>query len=202
MDRVLLLSGVNVARGDLVLRADVSFALSAGEVCHLVGQNGAGKSTLLMQIAGMLPTPKGTIDAKPLVYVGHAVGISELLTVEQNLRFLTALYDTKPSGEDLQAALAAVGLLGYQDLRGGELSAGQTRRAALAKLWLLDAKTAPLWLLDEPFTALDTAMTQRLFAKIQDFAKSGGAALFTSHQAAPIATSIVDLADFCEVDDA
>lgn len=201
---LLSLSQVAIARGEFVLCRDVSFALHQGDICHLVGENGLGKTTLLLQIMGLLPTTTGTIDyfgqkyAKGAVYIGHQSGIHEQLSVAQNLRFLLSLYQITPSDAKLEAALAAVGLAGYQNIKSGELSAGQMRRVGLAKLWLLDAKIAPLWVLDEPLTALDTAMVAALSSRLHAFAQDGGAVLLTSHQPLTVATKIINLADYAQ----
>lgn len=202
---ILTLHNVTVARGDFVLCDGVNLTLGAGDICHLVGQNGLGKTTLLMQITGILPTLSGQIDyqgkhnAKGAVYVSHQTGIHENLSVAQNLSFLVALYGICPTSEEIEVALAQVGLAGFGDVKVGELSAGQGRRVGLARLWLLDTNHAPLWVLDEPLTALDVAMVIKLSGRIIDFAKSGGAVLITSHQALDIATMTVNLTDFVQM---
>lgn len=205
---ILTLQNVTVARGEFALCQGVSFALTAGDICHLVGQNGLGKTTLLMQIMGILPTLFGQIvyqdkpNAKGAVYVSHQTGIHESLTVAQNLTFLLSLYGMQPKPADIDKALGAVGLGGFEQVQAGELSAGQSRRVGLARLWLLTPSIAPLWVLDEPLTALDVAMVDKLAQRICAFAKEGGAVLMTSHQALGFGTMTVDLANFmASVDD-
>lgn len=198
----LTLKNVAVARGEYVLCDKVSFVVEAGDICHIIGENGLGKTTLLMQIAGLLPTIKGDIDYQGLssatgaVYLGHQAGLNDKLTVAQNLQFLLALYQITLSAQALAQALAQVGLFGFDDVVAGELSAGQTRRVGLARLWLTPKSVAPLWLLDEPLTALDKAMSEQLLARFGEFASDGGAIILTSHQPIAIANQCVDLAGF------
>ncbi len=201
---IVALKNLSVQRGEFVLCHDVSFELYQGEIAHLVGENGLGKTTLLMQLMGMLPIVTGAVEylgqasAKGAVYVGHQAGIHELLNVAQNLRFLASLYQLTPSDEEIAAALSAVGLSGYQQINSRELSAGQSRRVGLAKLWLVDASVAPLWVLDEPLTALDVAMVDVLLARIHTFAKQGGTVLLTSHQPLSIATKTINLTKYIQ----
>ncbi len=199
---ILSVNGLNVARGEIILCYGVDFVLNQGDICHLLGENGLGKTTLLMQLVGLLPTLQGQIDylgnpwAKGAVYVPHQTGVHESLSVAQNLRFLLALYGQAPSDERLGWALSQVGLSGYQDVPAGELSAGQTRRVGLARLWLLTPSIAPLWILDEPLTALDVKMVVQLAGRIDEFAKQGGVVLFTSHQPLAVATKTLDLMNY------
>lgn len=186
----------------MVLCQGVTFALDAGDICHLIGKNGLGKTTLLMQIAGILPIVEGSLDyqnqplAKGAIYVLHQTGIHENLSVQQNLRFLLSLYGVSPNKHRLNEALAAVGLYGFDEVKVGELSAGQARRVGLARLWLMEPNHAPLWVLDEPFTALDVAMIKTLSSRLRQFAQAGGAVLLTSHQSVHCANKVVDLATF------
>lgn len=191
------LDNISVQRGDFVLCDGVSKSLMAGDVCHLIGENGLGKTTLLSQLAGLLPIMTGAFVCRvPMVYVSHQLGISGHLTVAQNLRFLLSLYGVAADEALIERALAAVGLQGLQDVSSAQLSAGQTRRVGLARLFVLDVSHAPLWLLDEPLTALDVQMTAALEARIGEFAKSGGAVLMTSHQATRATNGVLDLAEF------
>ena len=109
-----------------------------------------------------------------LLYIGHKPGIKAGLTALENLAF----FHQVPEAE-LWQALARVGLAGYEDLPAGQLSAGQQRRVALARLWL---SRAPLWILDEPFTALDKTGSAALLARLRAHAETGGLVLLTSHQ--------------------
>lgn len=193
----LTLIDVDVQRGDFILCQGVNLTLQAGEICHLVGENGLGKTTLLHQITGLLPTQTGQINTQaPPVYISHQLGISKDLTVAQNLRFLLALYGAKSDNDTLDVALDAVGLYGLANTSSAQLSAGQTRRIGLAKLFVLDVCHSDLWLLDEPLTALDVSMVTKIETRMQDFAKAGGAIVATSHQTMQGANKHLDLTEF------
>lgn len=200
---LLELEDLSVQRGDVPLCEAVNLQLAAGQVCHLVGANGAGKTTLLMQLAQLLPILQGHVryrgqkqpDFVPL-YVSHQLGIHPNLSVAQNLTFLLNLYGMSPSYQQLDEALSWVGLRGYESISSSQLSAGQTRRIALARLYLMTVQMAPLWLLDEPFTALDVEMVAQLSARISEFAASGGAVLMTSHQPVTVADQVLDLSEY------
>lgn len=194
---ILMLENVFVQRGDFVLCQDIDLSLMAGDICHLVGENGLGKTTLLNQIAGLMPTPQGKIHLtdRP-IYVSHQLGINKDLTVAQNLRFLLSLYQAPYDDEALDFALDKVGLYGLGDIPSIQLSAGQQRRIGLARLFILKPNHTPLWLLDEPLTALDVAMVDKLEKCMADFANSGGAILTTSHQRLQGTTMQLDLMEF------
>lgn len=193
---ILQLHQVAIGRGDFILCNDVNLTLHAGDVCHLVGENGLGKTTLLNQISGLLPVTHGTITKSPLAYIAHQLGISPALTVAQNLRFLLSLYDIQADDDMLDTALDMVGLYGLGNTSSVWLSAGQKRRIGLARLFIMTSNHAPLWLLDEPLTALDMTMVAKLEKRIGDFASKGGAVLATSHQAMQGANCILDLTEF------
>ena len=191
---VLTLDEMTVQRGETPLCEGVTLHLSAGSICHLIGANGTGKTTLLMQLAGLLPVLTG-LPIQPL-YVSHQLGIHPNLTVAQNLTFLLNLYGITPSATDIDDALTWVGLQGFETISSSHLSAGQTRRITLARLYLLTPAITPLWLLDEPFTALDVDMVARMEARLCDFAQAGGSILMTSHQAVGVANQMLDLSDY------
>lgn len=194
------LDGIDVQRGEFVLCQAVSIKLYAGDVCHLVGENGLGKTTLLSQLAGLLPIISGRFsqDANHvgMVYVSHQLGVSPHLTVAQNLRFLLSIYGVDCDDQTVDFALSQVGLQGLEDASSAQLSAGQTRRIGLARLFVLTPQQAPLWLLDEPLTALDVEMVTVLENRIRQFAKAGGAVLMTSHQATAATNRVLDLSEF------
>lgn len=193
---------VTIQRGEFPLCEGVNLLLHQGDICHLVGENGTGKTTFLMQLAGLIPVIEGkvfwqgqeSLPNQPL-YISHQVGIHLQLTVAQNLRFLLALYGIKPTAEALEQALDWVGLGGYEDIQCYQLSAGQTRRVGLARLWFgLQQVTAfPFWLLDEPLTALDINMIAKIETMLQTFATQGGTVLMTSHQTVAVANKQLDL---------
>jgi len=203
---VLALNNVTVQRGETPLCAGVDLQLAAGDICHLIGANGTGKTTLLMQLAGLLPVLTGLISyqgraslpVQPL-YVSHQLGIHPNLTVAQNLTFLLNLYGITPSAYDIDEALAWVGLQGFETISSSHLSAGQTRRITLARLYLLSPDVTPLWLLDEPFTALDVDMVARMQERLQAFAAAGGAIIMTSHQAVDVSNQVLDLSAYLDL---
>ena len=200
---LLVLDELTVQRGEIPLCEGVTLNLAAGSICHLVGANGTGKTTLLMQLAGLLPVLSGevvyqgtvSLPVQPL-YVSHQLGIHPNLTVAQNLTFLLNLYGISPSSADIDDALTWVGLQGFETISSSHLSAGQTRRITLARLYLLTPEVTPLWLLDEPFTALDVDMVARMEDRLREFATAGGAILMTSHQAVGVANQVLDLSDY------
>ncbi|WP_352288601.1 heme ABC exporter ATP-binding protein CcmA [Psychrobacter sp. GW64-MNA-CIBAN-0177] len=200
---LLTLDELTVQRGEIPLCEGVALDLPAGSICHLIGANGTGKTTLLMQLAGLLPVLSGevyyqgsaSLPIQPL-YVSHQLGIHPNLTVAQNLTFLLNLYGISPSVADIDDALAWVGLQGFETISSSHLSAGQTRRITLARLYLLTPDVTPLWLLDEPFTALDVDMVARMEDRLRDFATAGGGILMTSHQAVGVANQVLDLSDY------
>ena len=200
---LLALEELTVQRGEIPLCEGVTLQLSAGSICHLIGANGTGKTTLLMQLAGLLPIFSGEViyqgqsglPIQPL-YVSHQLGIHPNLTVAQNLTFLLNLYGITPSAADIDNALTWVGLQGFETISSSHLSAGQTRRITLARLFLLTPDVTPLWLLDEPFTALDVDMVARMEERLCEFAQAGGSILMTSHQAVGVANQVLDLSDY------
>ena len=200
---LLALDKLTVQRGEIPLCEGVTLNLATGSICHLVGANGTGKTTLLMQLAGLLPVLSGEVIyqgaisfIKQPLYVSHQLGIHPNLTVAQNLTFLLNLYGISPSTADIDDALTWVGLQGFETISSSHLSAGQTRRITLARLYLLTPEVTPLWLLDEPFTALDVDMVARMEDRLREFATAGGAILMTSHQAVGVANQVLDLSDY------
>lgn len=163
-------------RDGRVLFDGLGLTLPAGQCLELRGPNGSGKSTLLRAIAGLFPDYGGTIVARESLYLGHRPGISALLTAEENLRWYQAL---RPGPGSVASALAQVGMAGYERVACQRMSAGQQRRVGLARLLLCQA---PLWLLDEPLTALDSAGTELVRRLIAGQLERGGAVLCATHQ--------------------
>ena len=130
-----------------------------------------------------------------LLFIGHLAGVKQSLTPRENLQFLANLHGTTVySLDQIDVALAQVGLYGYEDMPGHQLSAGQNRRIALARLYL---NQATIWVLDEPYTALDTQAIKKLEALFVRHAEQGGCVVFTSHQAPAIQTlRILSLSDY------
>ena len=178
----MLLQATQVAieRGDRRLLSDVDLSVSGGEIWQLVGANGVGKTSLLRGLAGVarLGVTGEIRHAGAFLYLGHASALKSSLSPVDNLRWHPAS-DVTASVSRICEALGAVNLAGYEYRPVGSLSAGQQRRVALARLLLSDS---PLWLLDEPFTALDVAGCEWLEACVRRHVNAGGATVFTSHQ--------------------
>lgn len=196
---LLRLSGAGLAceRGDRQVFAGLDFTVSGGETLALTGPNGAGKTTLLRVIAGLLRPSAGRLvleggDGESIVaeqahYVGHQDALKPALTVAENLKFWAAfLGGSAVVASQVAAALEAVGLGALADLPAGYLSAGQRRRLALARLV---AAWRPLWLLDEPTAALDTASQATLGELMQAHLVAGGIIVAATHGPLPVAAS-------------
>ena len=179
-ERLLNLVNLSCEREGRRLFSGLNLSLAAGEVTALTGPNGSGKSTLLRCITGLYPDYEGDVEAASISYLGHRPAVSPSLSVLENLRWFASLSPAgTSSAADLVERLDAVGLAGYEDVLCGRLSAGQHRRVALVRLGLDDS---PLWLLDEPFTALDVNGQDLVRSLIADHRARGGAVLCATHQ--------------------
>ena len=178
--------------GNKPLFADVSFALQAGQALHLEGDNGVGKTSLLRIICGLSPADAGevcwhdktiqqnaTAFRSSLFYLGHGLSLKEELTALENLMSDAAVSGRTLSQAQALVALARMGLRGREHLPLRVMSQGQKRRTALARLI---ASQAPLWVLDEPFVALDAKAVDGLRGLLAEHVTNGGMVLFTSHQ--------------------
>jgi len=177
-------------RDDRVLFEDLNFSLSAGQLLQIEGPNGCGKTSLLRILCGLTLPTEGIVywnnqDIQSirsdygaiLTYIGHTQGVKAELTPLENLAMARALAAT-PTNVDLADALSQVGLYGFEDVPTRTLSAGQQRRVALARLLINDAA---LWILDEPFTALDKKAIAMVEEWLNTYTKGGGMAVLTSH---------------------
>lgn len=176
----LAVSGLGCERDDRMLFRDLAFAARHGEIWQITGANGSGKTTLLRILTGLHGFYEGRVDwsspAEPdLLYIGHQPGVREELSARENLQYSRAL--SGQSG-DIDGALAALDLFGFEDVPAAHLSAGQKRRIALARLWLTGKN---LWILDEPYTAIDQDGIQRLDARFRQAAGDGVLVIYTSH---------------------
>lgn len=193
-------SGLECIRGERVVFRGVSFALGAGTMMELRGANGSGKSSLLRMMAGLLPPSAGSIawNGVPIArepdahrarvaYVGHQDGVKGMLTVAENLLFWAALRGTT---EHLAGAIAHFNLGTLIDMPARHLSAGQRRRVALARLL---ACPAPLWLLDEPATALDAEAQATLERAVANHVAQGGMVAMATHDESRRAALRLDL---------
>ena len=188
--------GLSCIRGDRLLFEDLSIRVSAGEVVQIHGPNGSGKTTLLRILCGLQPpagghvrwrgrtvTPGAPEMRADVQYVGHAGGVKLDLTPRENLDVAIAL-GARPTGTTADAALARLGLRRFRDVPARTLSAGQRQRVALARLLTC---AAALWVLDEPFTALDARGVAVVDAMLREHTGAGGGAMITSHH--PVALS-------------
>jgi heme exporter protein A len=183
-------------RGDRPLFSGLDFQIQSGQWLHVRGSNGAGKTSLLRQLAGLSRPADGHVlwngtdiaragDAyrRALLYIGHPSGVKDDLTVLENLRISASIDGTALDETAAMSALVRIGLRGREDLPVRVLSQGQRRRALLARLIV---RPAALWILDEPFNALDTRAVEMICELVREHLARGGMAVLTSHQAIPL----------------
>jgi heme exporter protein A len=190
-------------RGSRTLFRGLSLQLRPGDALRIAGANGSGKTSLLRILCGLLAPSAGRVRWKgtdiarlredyscALVYLGHAAAVKDDFTAAENLRVACSIAGEPVDEAAVRAALKSFAVPETAPLR--RLSQGQRRRAALARLAL--AGKRPLWLLDEPFTALDVEAIAVLKAITEKHKAQGGAVVFTTHQDAGIpATRVIDL---------
>ncbi len=176
-------------RDDRNVFEPINFTVDAGDILQIEGANGAGKTTLMRLLTSALQPTSGSIlyqgeDIRRcryeylanILYIGHQSGLKMTLTAEENLSWMSP---ATCSGDDIRAALAEVGLRSYEDVPCHNLSAGQHRRVALARLL---TSTATIWFLDEPFTAIDKQGVATLEALMRNHVDAGGCLLLSTHQ--------------------
>ncbi|GAB1394405.1 cytochrome c biogenesis heme-transporting ATPase CcmA [Rhodocyclaceae bacterium] len=193
---MLTATGLSCVRGERCLFSGLDLAVGPGEWLHVQGENGAGKTSLLRILASLSPPAEGEIRwqgapikslaedyHRDMLFLGHHGAVKEELTPFENLT-LAAQLDGAPLDETAALkALARFGLRGREDLAVRFLSAGQKRRVLLARLAV---RQATLWILDEPFTALDVKAVDMLSGLIEEHVKAGGICILTSHQSMPL----------------
>lgn len=174
---MLSVSDLCLERHFLPVFEPLSFELAAGELVVVTGANGSGKTTLIRLLAGLIWPTSGSVErsASSIQYLGHEAAVKAELSVRENLRFNARL---SGGGEKVEEALITVGLADCADQAGRTLSAGQRKRTAIARL-LLDS--APLWLLDEPYTNLDTAGIELMDGLLDTHLGAGGSCVMASH---------------------
>lgn len=191
----LIAEGLACERNGRVVFSDLNFVVVSGALAELRGPNGAGKSSLLRMMAGLVPVASGglTFDgeadmARRLHLVAHQDAMKTTMTVAQNLCFWCAVL----GGDDITAALKAFDMEALRDERVQLLSAGQRRRLSLSRLFLTKR---PLWLLDEPTTALDATSQQVLVKHMWQHMSDGGSIVAATHGPLGIAsTQLIELA--------
>lgn len=195
----LRVENLQCIRDDRILFENLSFSLMNGQLLQVEGPNGSGKTTLLRVLCGLTLPTAGTVfwqeqdiqllksDYRThLAYVGHTGGLKADLTPLENLAIAQAL-SAYPTSSDLGSALKQVGLYGFEDVLTRTLSAGQQRRLAMARLLVTQA---PLWILDEPLTALDKNAILLIEQLINTHVHEGGTVIVTSHQPIRCPTAI------------
>jgi heme exporter protein A len=181
-------------RGGIRLFSDLGFALRPGDLLRVRGANGSGKTTLLRTLAGLTRPAAGEVRWRgeaigddyraAMLFLGHAAALKDDLTVLENLDFACRISGLDVAVPGIMDALERLGIARLADLPARYLSQGQRKRAALARLAL--APAVALWLLDEPFAALDDEAITRVGALCAAHLAAGGMLVLTSHQDVPI----------------
>ena len=188
-------------RGSRLLFRQLNTDVKPGDLLRVTGANGAGKTSLLRMLCGMLEPSAGEVRwhheklrnvreqyARSLLYIGHAAGLKDDLTAGENLQVAETLAGRSITAAQARIALTSAGLPGRDMMPARQLSQGQKRRVHLARTILPSAPV--LWILDEPFTALDNLGCEWLSARISAHLKKGGSAILTSHQPVSLESGI------------
>jgi heme exporter protein A len=206
LNNSLSVNNLGCIRGERVLFKNLSFQLNSGRLLYVQGENGSGKTTLLRTLCGLSLPAIGQIswnnqNIKSLaedyygqvLYIGHLASIKDDLTAIENIQFSLSLSGYTANRSQIIGALETLGVGRCAHLPTRVLSQGQKRRIALAQLWLQDTpEHTPLWILDEPFTALDSGMINILTEHIEQYVNNGGMVIFTSHQLPSFNVSLIE----------
>lgn len=185
----LYVSELSCIRRAQLIFSKLQFEVLPGELLVITGENGSGKSSLLRILAGIATPASGTLTwggkeiamadyQSQLHYLNHTNGIKLGLTINENLQMAARLLEQTLHKQSMRQELESLQLLPYQDIQASYLSAGQKRRIALSKLFLISKK---LWILDEPLTSLDTQTQQYFYTKLKRHLNLGGMAVMSSH---------------------
>lgn len=191
---LLTMTDLSVERGEHLLFDGFELSIEPGEIIQFAGPNGAGKTSLMRVIAGLLEPLTGSFHwqgsavahasqfSDEILYMGHKPAVRYQLSPLENLEWYAQLQyqqvQNRTAG-DLQQALKYIGLEGYENEPCANLSAGQKKRVGLTRMSI---SSAPLWILDEPFTAVDRQGVETLVGWIENYVSQGGAVLYTTHQ--------------------
>ena len=194
---MLSVHALECVRGERRLFANLGFTLTPHMLLAVRGANGSGKTSLLRMLCGLLAPAAGSITwngrdihssreeyCAQIAYIGHLNGVKDDLSALENLRFAARTAGLPDNAGGAEAALRQLGLDGFQHQPCKTLSQGQRRRVSLARLCL--SATRPLWVLDEPFTALDANAFALTRALLESHLQQGGMAVLTTHQDAAI----------------
>lgn len=195
-------ANLECVRGDRTLFSDLSFSLGHGELLRVAGTNGSGKTSLLRILCGLLSPAHGEVRWRggnirslreeywrEIIYLGHSSAIKDELTAAENLVVACTLAGMNVGRDQAMAALDCFGLADCAELPAKVLSQGQRRRVSLARLIL--SEKLPLWILDEPFTALDAAAVDYMQTLIAEHIARGATVVLTTHQEARIASVVM-----------
>ena len=185
----LIVNNLSCQRGYKLLFENLSFELNSGEVLKVSGPNGSGKTSLMKILAGLSSFETGSIDYDEtkinserynldFLYLGHLAALSPELSCLENLKYTMRLGNDNLD-LDFSDALKKVGLNKFENELVGKLSAGQKKRIALSLLFITQSK---VWLLDEPFSALDSKAIKIIETRVEDHCNSGGICILTTHQ--------------------